>query len=123
MFNAIYNEIDYTDAIALDTLYESCTSIKKLIETINYSLAEFAPNLQLYFMIIVFDDLFNKNNEKSIERIFKLINIETIDINTLISMFTVLHYCNTNSLSSFSNFYNESKKKLNSFNIDIEKIK
>lgn len=58
MISDIHNEIDHTDAITMDDVYDSCNSIKKLIETLNYSLSEFAPSLQLYFMIVAFDELF-----------------------------------------------------------------
>ena len=80
MISDIHNEIDHTDANTMDDVYDSCNSIKKLIETLNYSLSEFAPNLQLYFMIVAFDELFNneKNETKTLERIFKSLNVDEV---------------------------------------------
>ncbi len=125
MISDIHNEIDHTDANTMDDVYDSCNSIKKLIETLNYSLSEFAPNLQLYFMIVAFDELFNneKNETKTLERIFKSLNVNDMDLNVLVSMHTVLHHCNTSNISNYYSFYNTCKNKLYTLGIDIEKIK
>lgn len=125
MISDIHNEIDHTDAITMDDVYDSCNSIKKLIETLNYSLSEFAPNLQLYFMIVAFDELFNneKDETKTLERIFKSLNVNDMDLNVLVSMHTVLHHCNTSNISNYDSFYNTCKNKLYTLGIDIEKIK
>ena len=124
MFSNIHNEIDYTDAILMDELYDSCTSIKKLIDTINYSLAEFSPNLQLYFLILTFDILFNNgtDNTKTIERILKTLDMQSIDLNVLITIIQVLSCCPTHFLSNYNNFYNTSKIKFNEYGIDIENL-
>ena len=125
MISDIHNEIDHTDANTMDDVYDSCNSIKKLIETLNYSLSEFAPNLQLYFMIVAFDELFNneKNETKTLERIFKSLNVNDMDLNVLVSMHTVLHHCNTSNISNYASFYNTCKNKLYTLGIDIEKIR
>lgn len=124
MLDNIHNEIDYTDAILMDAIYDSCTSIKKLIDTINYSLEEFSPNLQLYFLILTFDLLFNNgvDNTKTIDRILKTLDIQKIDLNVLITIIQVLSYCPVHSLSNYDTFYNSSKTKFNEYGIDIEKL-
>ena len=106
MISDIHNEIDHTDANTMDDVYDSCNSIKKLIETLNYSLSEFAPNLQLYFMIVAFDELFNneKDETKTLERIFKSLNVDDMDFNVLVSVHTVLPHCNTSNISSYYSF-------------------
>lgn len=124
MFDSICNEIDYTDAIMMDDLYDSCNSIKKLINTINYSLAEFPPNLQLYFLLLTFDLLFNsgKDNTKTIDKILKTLDIQIIDLNVLITIIQVLYCTPAYSLYSYTDFYNASKTKFNEYGIDIEKL-
>ena len=106
----------------MDDLYLSKKKKKKLIDVLNSNmLGEFSPNISLYFLLIVFEDL--KTEAKTLDRILKSLDLDSIQQHLLTNLYIIIQCCSfIREQPNYLPFYNKCKIIFDKYQLDIEKM-
>jgi len=123
MFEHIPLDLEFTEAVAMDELFDSNKSLKKKGELLNKNMDEYLPDQITYLIMIILEDLLDKEDPdySYIDRLLRMINFKTINAYVLIALLSMLK--NTSHLyKEHGTFYKSSVLRLNELNLDADKI-
>lgn len=122
MFSKFPLSLEENEAVALDQVFLDNPSIKKRAELIS-TLKEDNPDSTTYLILLIMSDYLDKEEQdlSAVDRLMNAINTETISAHALIIFIQCLN--KTQHLyKNYKSFYKKSTVRLNSFDIDIEKV-
>lgn len=123
MFEHIHIELEYSEAVSMDTLFESNRSIKKKGELLNQNMDVYLPDQVTYLIMIILEDFLDKEDPEysAVDRLLRFIDFNTVDANVLIALLRMLK-TSEHLLKEHTKFYKESILRLNFLNLDADKI-